>query len=268
MVITFLTDFGLSDDFVGVCHGVIKRLAPEVEVIDITHGIPPQAVLQGALVLANTIQYMPEGVHLAVVDPGVGGARRPLALRDGSGRLYVGPDNGLLIPAADANGGVAEARELANPDYALPSVSRTFHGRDLFAPAAAYLATGVSLAELGPPVDPDALVRLDLPVPEVGESRLRATVLYVDTFGNVQLNLTREHLERVGVEPGTTVELVVGQDRFYAVAARTFADTRAGDLMLYEDSYRNISLAINRGSAASILRAHAGQELVIAFDSA
>ena len=169
MVITFLTDFGLSDDFVGVCHGVMKRIAPESPVIDITHGIPPQAVLQGALVLANTVPYMPEGVHLAVVDPGVGGGRRPLALRDASGRLYVGPDNGLLIPAAEANGGVAEARELTNPDYALPSVSRTFHGRDLFAPAAAHLSKGVDLAELGPPVATDALVRLDLPVPVVGD---------------------------------------------------------------------------------------------------
>ena len=263
MVITFLTDFGLSDDFVGVCHGVMQRIAPESPVIDITHGIPPQAVLQGALVLANTVPYMPEGVHLAVVDPGVGGGRRPLALRAAAGRRYVGPDNGLLLPAAEAHGGVAEARELATPDYALPSVSRTFHGRDLFSPAAAHLSKGVDLAELGPPVALDALVRLDLPEPVVGDTRMRATILYVDTFGNVQLNLTREHLEHVGVEPGTTVEIVVGPDRYYAVTARTFADTRSGDLLLYEDSYRNISLAINRGSAAAILKARAGLELVI-----
>src|SRR5918912_2339961 len=158
--ITFLTDFGLQDDFVGTCHGVIKRIAPEVDVIDITHGIAPQQVMQGALVLANTLPYMPAGVHLAVVDPGVGGTRRPLALRDREGRLYVGPDNGLLLPAADRFGGVAAAHELANPEYALPQVSRTFHGRDLFSPAAAHLALGVSLGELGPPIDPDALVRL------------------------------------------------------------------------------------------------------------
>ena len=143
MIITFLTDFGLQDDFVGTCHGVIKRIEPEAEVIDITHGIPPQHVLQGALVLRNTLPYMPVGVHLAVIDPGVGGSRRPLALRDAEGRLYVGPDNGLLIPAAERFGGIEEAHELANPDYALQPVSRTFHGRDLFAPAAAYLAKGV-----------------------------------------------------------------------------------------------------------------------------
>src|SRR5262249_48155592 len=148
--ITFLTDFGLADDFVGTCHGVMKRIAPDAEIIDITHGIRPGHVLQASLMLANTLSYMPAGVHLAVVDPGVGSARRPLALRDAEGRVYVGPDNGLLLPAADRFGGVAAAHELANPEYALESVSRTFHGRDLFSPAAAHLANGVDLGDLGP----------------------------------------------------------------------------------------------------------------------
>src|SRR5436305_1538186 len=184
--ITFLTDFGLEDDFVGTCHGVMKRIAPEAEVIDITHGIPPQGVLQGSLVLCNTLPYMPAGVHLAVVDPGVGSHRRPLALRTGDGRLLVGPDNGLLVPAADTLGGVDEAHELANPDYALESVSRTFHGRDLFSPAAAHLALDIELSELGPPIAVDALARLDLPQPDLGASRIRSNVLAIDRFGNVQ----------------------------------------------------------------------------------
>jgi S-adenosylmethionine hydrolase len=265
-VISFLTDFGLADDFVGTCHGVIKTIAPEAEVIDITHGIPPRAVLQGALVLANTIAYMPKGVHLAVVDPGVGSARRPLALEDAAGRLYVGPDNGLLVPAAEACGGIARAHELANPDYALPSVSRTFHGRDLFAPAAAHLSLGVALEELGPPVDPEALVRLDLPEPEVGGSRIRASVLYVDHFGNVQLNLKREHLEQAGIEPGRQIELDLAGERYYAVAARTFADARRGDIILYEDSYRSVSIAINGGDAGAMLNVTPGQELRIHLD--
>src|ERR687884_1439308 len=126
MFITFLTDFGLADDFVGTCHGVMKRIAPDVQIIDITHGIPPREVLHGALTLANTLPYMPPGVHLAVVDPGVGSARRALALRDRDGRLYVGPDNGLLLPAAERFGGVDEAHELANAEYSLQPVSRTF----------------------------------------------------------------------------------------------------------------------------------------------
>jgi S-adenosyl-L-methionine hydrolase (adenosine-forming) len=256
--VTFLSDFGLQDDFVGTCHGVIKQIAPEAQVIDITHGIPPQAILQGALVLAKTIAYMPVGVHLAVVDPGVGGPRRPLALRDRSGRLYVGPDNGLLVPAAE-QAGIDAAHELANPAYALETVSRTFHGRDLFAPAAAHLALGTDLAELGPPLDPEALVRLDLPEPRLGETRIDAIALYVDSFGNIALNLTRDHVDMTGIVPGTQVELDLGGDRYYAVAARTFADARPGDIILYEDSYRNMSLAINRGNAAQLLHAVPGQ---------
>jgi hypothetical protein len=261
--VTFLSDFGLQDDFVGTCHGVIKSIAPEVEIIDVTHGISPQHVLQGALVLANTTPYMPAGVHLAVVDPGVGSSRRPLALRSGDGRLFVGPDNGLLIPAAERLGGVEAVHELANADYALDIVSRTFHGRDLFAPAAAHLATGVGLELLGPPVAVDALARLDLPEPEIGENRIRATVLYIDRFGNVQLNLTRDNLQQAEVPPGTVIEVELGLDRYYAVVARTFADARKGDVILYEDAYRNIALAISGGNAAELFGAAPGQDVRI-----
>jgi S-adenosylmethionine hydrolase len=265
--ITFLTDFGLQDDFVGTCHGVMKRIAPEVEIIDITHGIAPQAVLQGALTLANALPFMPAGVHLAVVDPGVGGARRALALRDGEGRIHVGPDNGILVPAAEKLGGIAEAHELTNAAYALESVSRTFHGRDLFAPAAAHLALGVPLAELGPPIDPDALARLELPQPEVGTTRIRCTVLAIDRFGNVQLNLDRSHLDQAGVLPGTRVELQMGHERYYAVAARTFADARPGDIILYEDAYRNLSIAISGGNAAAMFGINEGQDVRIHLEA-
>jgi S-adenosylmethionine hydrolase len=267
MFITFLTDFGLEDDFVGTCHGVLKRIAPDTHIIDITHGIRPGHVLQAALMLANTLPYMPPGVHLAVVDPGVGSGRRPLALRDAEGRLYVGPDNGLLIPAADCFGGVVEAHELANPEYALDSVSRTFHGRDLFSPAAAHLSLGVALGELGPPVDPEALVRLDLPEPEVGQSRIRATVLGVDRFGNIALNLSREHLDSVAIVPGMRVELAARGNRYYAVAARTFADAPTGELILYEDSYRSVAIAVSRGSAAAVLGVDEGAEIVLQIDA-
>ena len=267
MFITFLTDFGLEDDFVGTCHGVIKRIAPDAQIIDLTHGIRPGRILQGALALRNALPYMPVGIQLAIVDPGVGSARRPLALRDAEGRLYVGPDNGLLLPAADRFGGVAEAHELANPAYALESVSRTFHGRDLFAPAAAHLAAGVSLQDLGPPVDPEALVRLDLPEPEIGQSRIRATVLAVDRFGNIALNLTRDHLDAASIVPGMKVELTARGSSYYAVAARTFADATRGELILYEDSYRNVAVAVTRGSAASLLGVEEGGEIVIGIDA-
>jgi S-adenosyl-L-methionine hydrolase (adenosine-forming) len=264
--ITFLTDFGLQDDFVGTCHGVIKTIAPEVQIIDVTHGVRPGGILQGALTLANSLPYAPAGVHLAVVDPGVGGGRRPLALRDAEGRLHVGPDNGLLLPAADRFGGVVEAHELANSAYALESVSRTFHGRDLFAPAAAHLALGVALAELGPPIDPEALVRLELPVPSIGQSRIQCTVLGVDRFGNVALNLAREHLDEAGIVPGTRVELLSAGNRYFAVAARTFSDARPGDLILSEDSYRNLAVAVAQGSAAALLGVEEGSDLLVKVD--
>jgi S-adenosyl-L-methionine hydrolase (adenosine-forming) len=213
-------------------------------------------------VLASTVPYMPVGVHLAVVDPGVGGIRRPIAARDGEGRLYVGPDNGLLIPALERTA-VDVAHELVNPAYALETISRTFHARDLFAPAAAHLALGVDIEELGPPLDPDALVRLDLPEARVGDSRIDATALYVDSFGNIALNLKREDIQDTGIVPGTQVELELAGERYYAVAARTFADARPGDIILYEDSYRNMSVAINRGNAASLLHALPGQSVRI-----
>jgi S-adenosylmethionine hydrolase len=261
--ITFLSDFGLQDDFVGTCHGVIARIAPQATIIDITHGIEPQAVLQGALVLANTIPYMPAGVHLAVVDPGVGTGRRSLAVRDVTGRLYVGPDNGLLVPAAEKQGGVQDAWELANPAYMLEPVSRTFHGRDVFAPAAAHLAVGLDPADLGPPVEPGSLVRLELPAPDIGESRIVATVLYVDRYGNVQLNLSRSNVEQAGIVPGRRVELELGPDRYYATAASTFADARPGDIILYEDAYQNIAVAITDGNAAEVFAIRPGQRLVV-----
>src|SRR5438093_8812073 len=193
---------------------------------------------------------MPPGVHMAVVDPGVGGDRKPVALRGAEGRFYVGPDNGLLPVAAERLGGIEQAVELADEKYMLAPVSRTFHGRDIFSPAAAHLALGVELGELGPPVEPGDLLRLEVPEPKVGSSRIRATALYVDRFGNIQLNLTSEDVEQIGIVPGTKVELEVRFERYFAIAARTFAEVRPGDVVVYEDAYRSIALAINHGNAA------------------
>jgi S-adenosylmethionine hydrolase len=260
-VITFLSDFGLEDDFVGTCHGVIKRIAPEVDVIDITHGIEPQSILQGAIVLANTLPYMPEGVHLAVVDPDVGTPRRALVVRTGDGRLLVGPDNGLLIPAAERMGGIEAAYEITNRSYALDPVSATFHGRDVFSPAAAHLSLGLAPAELGGAVSPEELVRLEIPQPEIGERRIRATCLYVDRFGNIQLNLDAGQVEPLGIVPGRQIEVELAMDRFYALAARSFAEARPGEIVLYEDAYRNITLAISRGNAAETFGVRAGSEV-------
>jgi len=261
--ITFLTDFGLQDDFVGTCHGVIKSIAPDAEIIDITHDIEPRRVLQGALALADTIPYMPAGVHLAVVDPGVGTNRRAIAIADKSGRLYVGPDNGLLLPAAERTGGIERVHEITNPSFALAEISPTFHGRDLFSPAAAHLALGVAPEELGPQLSVGELVRLSIPKPDIRRGRVRAVVVDTDRFGNMQLNLRHEDLETIGIEQGTKVELEHGGERYYAITARTFSDARAGDIMLYEDSFRNIAVAISGGNAVQMFGAIPGQQIVI-----
>ena len=266
MVITFLSDFGVEDDFAGTCHGVIKRLAPEVDVIHITHGIQATSILQGSVVLASTLPYMPVGVHLAVVDPEVGTPRRALVVRAQDGRLLVGPDNGLLVPAAERVGGIAAANEITNRAYALEPISPTFHGRDIFAPAAAHLALGLDPGELGAAVEPDSLVRHEYPLPEIGTRRIRATCLYVDRFGNIQLNLTASDVEPLGIVPGRRVEVELPVDRFYAQAGRTFADARPGDIVLYEDAYQNIALAISRGNAAETFGVHAGTEVRIRAD--
>ena len=169
------------------------------------------------------------------------------------------------MPAAE-RAGIEAAHELANPAYALETISRTFHGRDLFAPAAAHLALGVALDELGPPLDPDALVRLDLPQPELGADADRRDRALRRRFGNIALNLTREHVERGRASCRARVELELGGERYYAVAARTFADARAGDIMLYEDSYRNMSVAISGGNAAEMLHVRVGQSIRINVD--
>ncbi len=262
-VITFLTDFGLQDDFVGTCHGVMARIAPDVRVIDVTHGIPPQAILQGAIVLQNTTPYMPVGVHVAVIDPGVGGERRAVVVRTADGRTFVGPDNGLLMLAADALG-IEAAHELTDARFRLPNVSRTFHARDVFAPAAAHVAAGVAISELGPPVAPAELVRVIMPVPEVRKSQVSATVIGIDRFGNIATNLRREHLDALGVSRGDRVEILLTLNRYYAIAADTFADAPPGELILYEDSYGLVTLAISNGNAVRLTGVGIGDELRVA----
>jgi hypothetical protein len=260
--ITFLTDFGLRDDFVGVCRGVMRRIAPGALVVDVTHGIAPQAVVRGALVLARALPDLPRGVHLAVVDPGVGGERRGVALRTREGRVFVGPDNGLLTLAAD-RGPVEAARSLTNPRYHLERVSRTFHARDIFAPVAAHLAAGAHFDDLGDEVDPASLVRLDLPRAELGEGELRATVADIDSFGNLELNVGPTQIGELGLRPGDRVELWFALNPYFAVVAETYADARRGELILYEDSYGAYAIAISGGNAASLTEAASGDEVRI-----
>lgn len=242
--ISFTTDYGLSDGFVAACHGTIARTAPAARVIDVTHLIAPGDVTRGAAVLAQTVPYLPDAVHLAVVDPGVGTPRRAVVVQTPHG-LLVGPDNGLLIWAAQALGGPSAAYELASEDWFAPNVSRTFHGRDVFAPVAARLARGADPADAGPPVAPDSLVVLPEPVVAWGDGWLEAEVLTVDRFGNVQL-----------AAPGSTLEqlpdrLTVGGCR--AIRGTTFADAPSGGLVVFADSADRVAIAVNGGRAAVML---------------
>jgi S-adenosylmethionine hydrolase len=262
-VITFLSDYGLEDDFVGVCHGVIASICPEARVIDITHGLARHDVLAGALVLRNTLPYMPAGVHLAVVDPDVGADRRAVALRLGDGRFLVGPDNGLLSLAAAGGEGVVEAADIGSSSFRLVPVSATFHGRDIFAPVAAHLAAGASLADAGVPLDPTALVTIAPPVPHRDQDGLVAHVVYVDHFGNAQLDIGHEDLADSGLKLGHRVALRYDSGTAEVRFARTFADVGTGELLIYEDAYRALAIAVSSGDAAARLELAPGDELRI-----
>jgi S-adenosylmethionine hydrolase len=261
-VVTFLSDYGLDDDFVGICHGVVAQIAPQARIIDITHGIARHDVRSGALVLRRALPYMPAGVHLAVVDPGVGGARRAVALRCGDPqRLLVGPDNGLLSLAAARFGGVVEAVEIGRSPLRLKPVSASFHGRDVFTPVAAHLAAGTTvLAEAGEPLDPAELVELVLPRARATDDGLVTHVLQADGYGNLVLDAEQADLAASGLRLGRAVT-ANGRRALYA---RTFADVPAGALVLYEDGYRVLSLAVNRGSALAALGVEPGDEILLA----
>ena len=253
MIVTLLTDYGRDDDFVGVCHGVIRSIDPQAQIVDITHGIRRYAVREGAIVLRNTLPYMPVGVHVAVVDPQVGTERRAVALRTGDGRILVGPDNGVLSLAWARCGGVDMAVDVTRSPHRLEPVSATFHGRDIFAPVAARLASGAELADAGDPLEPDALATVDLPKPRREDGGIVAHALVVDRFGNAGLNVDHDNLAGTDITLGSAVELEVGGERYLATYAQTFADVKPGELIVYEDAYRTLAVAINRGDAAATL---------------
>lgn len=251
--ISFLSDYGHVDEFVGIVHSVIRTLAPEVRVVDITHEIPAHDVRAGGLALARSVQYLAPGVVLAVVDPGVGTARRGVAVEVGDGAaVLVGPDNGLLAPAVAMVGGATRAVELTSDEHRLAALGATFDGRDVFAPAAAHLCAGVALGELGPDIDPSGLRPGVLPLPQWEDDGLGAEVLWVDRFGNVQLNLGPDDLDPLGSEDrvGVRIEGVLRTAR----RVRAFGELAPGELGLVVDSYGLLALVSDQRSAATELR--------------
>jgi S-adenosylmethionine hydrolase len=269
-VVSLTSDFGARDPSAAICKGVVLTIAPGVTVIDITHEVAKFQVSDGALVLWCALPFLPVGVHVAVVDPGVGTERLPIALETARGDVLVGPDNGLLVPAADRLGGIVRAHALENPAYRLEVISSSFHGRDIFAPAAAHLALGVSVAELGRTLDTAALVRLDWPEPRATPGALETAVVYVDSFGNVKLAGEPADLAAAlgRLEPGDLLALawIDGSDVRTAEVpwVETFGSVPPGVPLVYEDSYGRLCLAANQASVAALLGLRNGSRLTLA----
>jgi S-adenosylmethionine hydrolase len=253
--ISFLTDFG-PDGPAPTCRGVMLSIAPDAQILDLGHNVRKYAIRDGAVLLASALPYVPIGVHVAVVDPGVGTERRPIAILAGRGDRLVGPDNGLLIPATERIGGIAEARVLENRDLWLSVTSSTFHGRDIFSPVAAHLAIGTAFADVGPAIDPSELVRLQMPTPRVHEGWLETGIAYIDSFGNARLAGVPDDLaSAIGpLDGGRRLRVEIdGKHPLELTWQQTFGRVPVGEPLLYQDSSGTISLSDNQGNVAERL---------------
>jgi S-adenosylmethionine hydrolase len=267
--VSLLSDWGVRDPSPAISRGVVLGIAPDALIVDVTHEVDKFNVRHGALLLWCALPFLPIGAHLAVVDPGVGTERRAIAIETERGDYLVGPDNGLLIPGAERLGGISRCHLIENPQYRLPVVSTTFHGRDLFAPAAAHLAAGVPLEHIGSAVDPAGLRTLDWPAVGVAEGTLTTAVIYLDTFGNAKLaGLAGDLVEAVGrLKAGDALTLrLAGDDgRTERITwASTFGDVPTGGMLVYEDSYGRLCIAANQGSARDALQLSDGMPVTIA----
>ena len=262
--VSFLSDYGLRDEFVGIVKGVIADIAPHVRVIDLTHEVPPFDVRAGSLALARCISYVPSGVVLAVVDPGVGTARRGIAVSVGGGRgVLIGPDNGLLSMGTALAGGADAAVVLNNPKYQLEAPGATFAGRDIFAPAAAHLCNGVALGELGDAIDPNLLLPGVVPLPRTEGDTVVAEVTWVDRYGNCQLNVGPDEVASLGSTISVGLTSPTGErSTRSAPVVRTFADI-GGGIGLVVDSFGMLAICVDRGSAAAELSIAPGDAVTL-----
>jgi hypothetical protein len=262
--ISFLSDFGHRDEFVGVVHGVLAKLAPDSRVVDVGHGFPRGNVKSAALALTRAVQYLPEGVCLAVVDPGVGTSRRAIAAETSWG-TFVGPDNGLLSPAVAMVGGATRIVSIENPEAMIPSPGETFHGRDLFAPAAALIASGdVTIDELGPELRGEEIVPLLLPLTETVGSIVTGEAWWVDTFGNVQTNIGPEDLASVGIGPGEVVTLKIGSTVHSVPWVSSYGEVEEGAVLIHVDSVGLLAVAVRGGRADEELNLAEGVAVTLA----
>jgi len=268
VLIAFASDYGLTDEFVGVCKAVMLGLAPDVRILDVGHEIPAHDVRAGALLLVRSVQYLPDDcIVVAVVDPGVGTSRRLVGV-EVAGGVLLGPDNGLLAPAVAMAGGARAVISLDNPDFHLPAPGPTFAGRDVLAPAAGHLAAGVPFSELGSPVDPATLVPGLVALPEVrDDGSIVGEVWWVDRFGNCQLNIDPGELG-AGAQPGGRVEVHLANEIRVARWVHTYADAKPSELVLLVDSYGLLALALDREPAAGSLGLKAGSAVTLVPEGA
>lgn len=262
--ISFLSDFGLADEFVGVVHGVITRIEPQLRIIDVSHGIERGNIRAGALALLRAVQYLPEGVALVVVDPGVGTTRRPIAAATSWGH-FVGPDNGVLAPAVAMVGGASSIVALEDERFRIPSLGgATFDGRDVFGPAAAVLAAEQAvITDLGPPLPNDSLTPLLLPLVEPEGTGIRGEVWWLDQFGNCQTNVAPDDLSALGLSPGDDVDLEIGGNAYRLTWVTAYGDVEPGQALLHIDSYGLIAIAVREGSAAERLNLAERQQVAL-----
>ncbi|CAO5178107.1 (R)-S-adenosyl-L-methionine hydrolase [Frankia sp. AiPs1] len=261
-IVSFLTDYGLSDGFVATCHGVLLGIAPSVRVIDISHVVPPQDIRTGARLLARVTPYLPRAIHVAVVDPGVGGKRRSIAVKTDRG-VFVGPDNGLLSWAVEQAGGAIAAYELTNEKFFRHPVSRTFHGRDIYIPVAGHLVRGTALAEVGPEIPAASLTALPTPLETIEDDGLRAEIILTDHFGNLHLASRRERLEAFSLSIGQPVVVVTAAGEHRATYVEVFEEVPVGELAFYEDAVGQLTIAVSSGNAAQRLGVATGDVLRI-----
>ncbi len=263
--VSFLSDYGLDDHFVGVCKGVIASIAPDARVLDVCHQVAPQNVEVGARLFAEAMPYLPVGVQLALVDPFRRVAARPIAVRCGNGAVIVAPDNGLASLAWAEAGGITAVRELSNPAlWRVDTPAKSFRGRDLFAPVAAHLATGRPFDEVGVEVDPATLVELSPQQPYVHGDHVHSTVRMIDHFGNLQLNLTRSDIEAAGIALGDDLEIRFSGKSLRVPYTLSFTEVAPGKTFVYENSFRAIAVVTNMGRAVETLRATHGDPVVLA----
>jgi S-adenosylmethionine hydrolase len=260
--VSFLSDFGNKDEFVGVVKSVIRSIAPHVTTIDITHEIPRHDVRAGSLALVRSVQYLCPGVALAVVDPGVGSERRAVAVEVAANNergYFVGPDNGLLASAVAMAGGASRAVVLDNEKFHLPAPGPTFAARDIFAPAAAQLCLGTDLSDLGTAVDTHTLLPGVLPIPQVSEEQISCEVLWVDHFGNAQLNVSAQEIAPLGI----ALVVRIGEQVRRAKVVNSYSELKGGELGVAVDSYGMAALVLDRMSAADTLALHESDAVVL-----